>query len=704
MRKDTGLRIKLFVPMIVTALVVMIGIYFFISNQIKQNIIDQSIISATNTVQQYKTLRKYYAGNVVGVVKKNAKGSVKINFDHSEKSDTIPLPATMIHDMSALVSEQKGGMKLKLYSDYPFPNRANVTLDKFSAKAMETFRGGSVDKPITSVETYDGVESVRVSIVDFMVAPGCVNCHNTRADSPKTDWKLGDVRGALEVIIPIEDQLAAATTLNVKIQGAILILGVIILIILFISFEKLVLRPLTSLQNGLDDFFKFLNKESNTIHPIGISYYDEIGRMFHVINENIANASAVIEDDNKFIDEVKQMVEKVKDGQLDNKFQNKISTPNLEELRLKFNEMLESLNQNICNDTNELLKLLASFSNQDFTNKIKNDNGKVTVQLNELGSLISMILRENKKNGLTLDNSANELLKNVEALNTSSNETAASLEETAAALEEMTGNIRSNGENIAQMNTYANELSSSAKEGESLANKTTVAMDEINNQVSAINDSITVIDQIAFQTNILSLNAAVEAATAGEAGKGFAVVAQEVRNLASRSAEAAKEIKELVENANTKANEGKDIADKMIGGYSGLSSNIKQTLELISDVSTSSKEQQIGIEQINDAVNVLDKQTQQNASVASNAQNIAQHTSTIAKKIVQNANDKEFDGKSSVTADVLDFVSDSAQSSIPKQPIQKIEPIRQRNSYKQATATKVIQPVVDNSNDEWESF
>ena len=704
MRKDTGLRIKLFVPMIVTALVVMIGIYFFISNQIKQNIIDQSIISATNTVQQYKTLRKYYAGNVVGVVKKNAKGSVKINFDHSEKSDTIPLPATMIHDMSALVSEQKGGMKLKLYSDYPFPNRANVTLDKFSAKAMETFRGGSVDKPITSVETYDGVESVRVSIVDFMVAPGCVNCHNTRADSPKTDWKLGDVRGALEVIIPIEDQLAAATTLNVKIQGAILILGVIILIILFISFEKLVLRPLTSLQNGLDDFFKFLNKESNTIHPIGISYYDEIGRMFHVINENIANASAVIEDDNKFIDEVKQMVEKVKDGQLDNKFQNKITTPNLEELRLKFNEMLESLNQNICNDTNELLKLLASFSNQDFTNKIKNDNGKVTVQLNELGSLISMILRENKKNGLTLDNSANELLKNVEALNTSSNETAASLEETAAALEEMTGNIRSNGENIAQMNTYANELSSSAKEGESLANKTTVAMDEINNQVSAINDSITVIDQIAFQTNILSLNAAVEAATAGEAGKGFAVVAQEVRNLASRSAEAAKEIKELVENANTKANEGKDIADKMIGGYSGLSSNIKQTLELISDVSTSSKEQQIGIEQINDAVNVLDKQTQQNASVASNAQNIAQHTSTIAKKIVQNANDKEFDGKSSVTADVLDFVSDSAQSSIPKQPIQKIEPIRQRNSYKQATATKVIQPVVDNSNDEWESF
>ena len=117
------------------------------------------------------------------------------------------------------------------------------------------------------------------------------------------------------------------------------------------------------------------------------------------------------------------------------------------------------------------------------------------------------------------------------------------------------------------MTQHAKEVTDSVKEGEELASKTSLAMDEINEQVNAINDAITVIDQIAFQTNILSLNAAVEAATAGEAGRGFAVVAQEVRNLASRSAEAAKEIKDLVENANIKANEGKEIADVMIGGF-----------------------------------------------------------------------------------------------------------------------------------------
>ena len=170
-------------------------------------------------------------------------------------------------------------------------------------------------------------------------------------------------------------------------------------------------------------------------------------------------------------------------------------------------------------------------------------------------------------------------------------------------------------------------------------------MDEINTQVNAINEAITVIDQIAFQTNILSLNAAVEAATAGDAGKGFAVVAQEVRNLASRSAEAAKEIKELVLNATTKANQGKNIAENMIDGYRQLNENIKQTIDLITDIEMASKEQLVGIEQINDAVNQLDQQTQQNANIASQAHDVAIKTDEISKLIIVKANEKKFIGK-----------------------------------------------------------
>ena len=145
----------------------------------------------------------------------------------------------------------------------------------------------------------------------------------------------------------------------------------------------------------------------------------------------------------------------------------------------------------------------------------------------------------------------------------------------------------------------------SAHIGKELATKTVNSMEEINNTVMNINEAITVIDQIAFQTNILSLNAAVEAATAGEAGKGFAVVAQEVRNLAARSAEAAKEIKNLVENATIKANEGKEISSTMIKGFGELESNISETSNLIDDVTNAANEQSSGITQISDAVNQL---------------------------------------------------------------------------------------------------
>ncbi|MCP4969334.1 MAG: hypothetical protein GY932_01925 [Arcobacter sp.] len=225
------------------------------------------------------------------------------------------------------------------------------------------------------------------------------------------------------------------------------------------------------------------------------------------------------------------------------------------------------------------------------------------------------------KNGLIIDKRSNDLLKNVDILNISSNEAASSLEETAEALEKITESINQNTNNIIKMSQYASEVTSSVNNGQKLANETTVAMDEINEQVSSINEAITVIDQIAFQTNILSLNAAVEAAT---------------------------EIKTLVENATKKANDGKNIANKMTVGYSNLNDNINRTIDLIEDVTSSSKEQSQGIEQINQSVTLLDQQTQKNASVASYTAEIAKDTKDIANHIVEDANEKEFEGKNKI--------------------------------------------------------
>ncbi|MDN5089968.1 methyl-accepting chemotaxis protein, partial [Aliarcobacter butzleri] len=161
-------------------------------------------------------------------------------------------------------------------------------------------------------------------------------------------------------------------------------------------------------------------------------------------------------------------------------------------------------------------------------------------------------------------------------------------------------------------------------------------------------ETINIITQIAFQTNILSLNAAVEAATAGEAGKGFAVVAQEVRSLANRSLDVAKNIKIIVENAKDKANQGKNITNMMIEGYKELNENVTNTMNLIQNIESSSKEQLKSIEQINKAINQLDYQTQQNAQIASKTHDIALITDEIAKLVVNNANSKEFIGKMEV--------------------------------------------------------
>ena len=284
------------------------------------------------------------------------------------------------------------------------------------------------------------------------------------------------------------------------------------------------------------------------------------------------------------------------------------------------------------------------FGASNFEYRINDDNemngayGSLKASTSLIGNNVSELLAIIMNSGDKLNSDTSVLSNSSHALSTAANQQAASLEETAAALEEITSTISSNTQNIQKMNILASEVNSSVIEGENLANKTNTAMEDIDTQVKSINEAITIIDQIAFQTNILSLNAAVEAATAGEAGKGFAVVAQEVRNLASRSADAAKDIKNLVQNATNKADEGKEIANSMIEGYHALNGKISQTITLISDVAGSSKEQEAGIHQINDAVSQLDQATQQNAAQATEISRLSDEISQLAGDLVTAAN------------------------------------------------------------------
>jgi methyl-accepting chemotaxis protein len=401
-----------------------------------------------------------------------------------------------------------------------------------------------------------------------------------------------------------------------------------------------ILNVLTTLESYLKGEINYLPKFDFFNYKINKNLKDKLESIFEIINKKQ-------DEELQIFGELLLVTEKIAKGN----FEDRIHHLNTSNNRLNYvAKTINILVDNLKKNFDLVSKVLIEYGNSNYTNKLDSslvieDFKLVFEGVNSLQKTIIEMLIENKSNGLTLDESSNILLENVDKLNISSNEAAASLEQTSAALEEITSNIRNNTQNIEKMSGYSNNVTTSVNNGEKLANQTTIAMEEINVQVNSINEAISVIDQIAFQTNILSLNAAVEAATAGEAGKGFAVVAQEVRNLASRSAEAAKEIKTIVGNATSKANEGKEIARNMIDGYKELNENILKTINLISDIEMSSKEQLLGIEQINSAVTQLDQQTQQNAMVASQTHNVAILTDKIAKLVVSNANTKEFTGK-----------------------------------------------------------
>ena len=481
---------------------------------------------------------------------------------------------------------------------------------------------------------------------------------------------LTEYRATVGKIVPISNEFGKLLTeqkertvkfslemMNDSIQtsdNSVIITIIVVLLISIIGFVftyltiNLITNSLEKVKNGMTGFFAFLNKESHKSSLIEISSHDEFGQMAQIINENISKIEISIKKDDEFVKDVSKFVDELSKGNMLAKIQKDSDTPNLKELKVLLDKLQDYLEHTIAKDLNMLILVLESFKREDFTARFPNPYAKVAVIINELGDVISNLLKQSLSIGLTLDSGSEKLLKNVEILNTSSNQAAASLEETAAALEEITSTVISNSTNVVQMAKYSEQVSISAKKGQELARSTTTAMDDITNQVNLINEAISVIDQIAFQTNILSLNAAVEAATAGEAGRGFAVVAQEVRNLANRSAEAAREIKTIVENATNKANHGKSISYEMIQGYEELLENITKTTQTIEEIARASKEQEAGITQINDVVTGLDRQTQQNAQIASQTKEIALETDAIAKEIVADSIKKEFIGKNEI--------------------------------------------------------
>lgn len=291
----------------------------------------------------------------------------------------------------------------------------------------------------------------------------------------------------------------------------------------------------------------------------------------------------------------------------------------LKRLSQGMNDLVD-VNENVINDT---VRVMGSMAQGNLTKTITSDYrgsyGQLKNDVNQTISQLTGVLSEISENSISVMNGANEIAQGNTDLSHRTEEQASSLEQTASSMEEMTSTVRQNADNARQANQLAADARSQAEKGGDVLSNAVSAMSEITTSSRKIADIIGVIDEIAFQTNLLALNAAVEAARAGEQGRGFAVVASEVRNLAGRSATAAKEIKALIADSEHKVNEGSKLVDESGKTLDDITHSVKKVSDIIAEIAAASEEQSIGIEQVNKAVSQMDEMTQQNAALVEQA-------------------------------------------------------------------------------------
>jgi methyl-accepting chemotaxis protein len=266
----------------------------------------------------------------------------------------------------------------------------------------------------------------------------------------------------------------------------------------------------------------------------------------------------------------------------------------------------------------ESVRLLRAVAQADFSRTLQLDTqdelGDMATALNEAIVKVRTTLEDVRGASDTVASAAQQLASASEEISSGAQEQASSLEETAASLEEMTATIKQNADNAQQASQLAGGARNAAENGGQVMGDVVNAMGAINESSKRIADIITTIDEIAFQTNLLALNAAVEAARAGEQGRGFAVVAAEVRNLAQRSASAAKEIKTLIQDSVRKVDAGSELVNASGRTLTEIVTSVKRVTDIVAEIAAASREQAGGIEQVNRAVTQMDQVTQANAS------------------------------------------------------------------------------------------
>ncbi len=313
--------------------------------------------------------------------------------------------------------------------------------------------------------------------------------------------------------------------------------------------------------------------------------------------------------------------------------------------------------------------------------------------VNALIDKMTEVLISIREAGETINTAANEISTGNNDLSSRTEEQASSLEETASSMEELASTVKQNAENAKQANQMAEVASQVAIKGGEVVGNVVTTMSAINESARKIEDIITVIDGIAFQTNILALNAAVEAARAGEQGRGFAVVAGEVRNLAQRSATAAKEIKELISDSVSKVEDGTKLVENAGATMHEVVTSVQRVTDIMSEITAASTEQSAGIDQVNGAITNMDEVTQQNAALVEQAAAAAESLVEQAAELMNTVNEFKLNDNNANTERRKPNSPMRQQMAKPVQKASNASKVNPRGNTRTGT-----------DNNEWEAF
>ncbi|WP_373281538.1 methyl-accepting chemotaxis protein [Deefgea piscis] len=400
---------------------------------------------------------------------------------------------------------------------------------------------------------------------------------------------------------------------------------------------------------NIDTFHKNPSHQSSLLANLTSTYVSQItvaGKTFKLVaspvfaKDGVTRLGSVVE----WIDRTQEVAVELEVGSLvdaavNGDFTRRIDPAGKEGFMLKLAEGMNQLVESNEAGLSDVARVLGALAQGDLTQKITAEYrgllGQLKEDCNTTSERLAEIVANIKEAASTINVASQEIAAGNSNLSSRTEQQAASLEETASSMEELTSTVKQNAENARQANQLAIGASDIAVKGGDVVGQVVSTMADINDSAKKIVDIISVIDGIAFQTNILALNAAVEAARAGEQGRGFAVVASEVRNLAQRSAGAAKEIKTLIGDSVLKVEAGSKLVDQAGHTMQDVVGAVRRVTDIMSEISAASSEQSAGIEQVNQAITHMDENTQQNAALVEEAAAAAESLEEQASNLTQ---------------------------------------------------------------------